>query len=36
MNVNLRAKFEISSIVLTNLRLGEGGGIILPTPPTSK
>ena len=31
MGVYLRAKFEVSSIILTSFRLG--GGVILPPPP---
>ena len=34
MSVYLRAKFEVSSIILTSFR--QGGGIIYRPPPTSK
>ena len=30
MDVYLRAKFEVSSIILTSFREGWGGGVILP------
>ena len=34
MSVYLRAKFGVSSIILTSSRqMGGGGGVILPTPP---
>ena len=38
MCVYLRAKFEVSNIILTSFRQGEEGGVILPLPPipTSK
>ena len=37
MCVYLRAKFEVSSIILTSFRLGgEGEGVILTLPPTSR
>ena len=32
MSVYLRAKFEVSSVILTGFR-NEGGGVILPHPP---
>ena len=35
MGVYLRAKIEVSSIILTSYRQG-GGRLILPLPPTSK
>ena len=35
MGVYLRAKFEVSSMILTSFRPG-GGGVILPPSPTSK
>ena len=34
MGVYLRAKFEVSSIILTSFK--QGGGVILPPPPTLK
>ena len=36
MGVYLRAKFEISSIILTSFRLGREGGDFTPPPPPSK
>ena len=36
MDVYLRAKFEVSSIILTDFRQREGGGVILPPSSTSK
>ena len=34
MGMYLRAKFEVSSLILTSFRQGGGGGVILPTSPT--
>ena len=36
MDVYLRAKFEVSSIILTSFRQGRWGGGVILQPPTTK